>query len=324
MVPKRRGTRFESGRRSPTWPSSNLSGRRKRAFSTIAVVLLTLRVPVVDLRPFCRPDYPQGVRLPATWSEDEDFVRYFGPVTKRLRGPVDPWASERAFCRYDRVLRFPPSYPALLSHAYSGSSVLWDKRRLYPATTRNDLFHVDLQFAGRSGVFLSEQVHRFADIVRRKSIWSHSLTPFSACRRRTVGLGASIEQPVGRLGPPIAGPSTPPRRSGARAERLFLALLLSQSKSRNETIIGDMGGEWELGEGLRLAARTVVFDRRTINVFVVMRPRQVDRYRARALRIHLLRLHAEREYLRRLARLLAIEGSSTDAIRRRWSACRMR
>ena len=43
-------------------------------------MLLTMRVPVVDMRPFMRPDYPKNVRLPATWSEDQDFVRYFGPV----------------------------------------------------------------------------------------------------------------------------------------------------------------------------------------------------------------------------------------------------
>src|SRR6266446_975789 len=99
-------------------------------------MLLTLRIPVVDLRPFRRADYPQDIRLPATWSDHEDFVRYFGPVRKRLRGPVEPWTSERTFCQYDRVLRFPASYASLLAAAVPSLKFFGIERRLYPANTR--------------------------------------------------------------------------------------------------------------------------------------------------------------------------------------------
>src|SRR5690348_12358049 len=112
-------------------------------------MLITIRTPIVDLRCFCRPDYPQGIRLPAAWSEDKDFIRYFGPVTKRLRGPVDPWTPERVYCRYDRALRFAPSYAGLLNRHIPQISFYGILRRLYPATIRNDLFHADLQLAGR-------------------------------------------------------------------------------------------------------------------------------------------------------------------------------
>jgi hypothetical protein len=126
-------------------------------------VLLTLRVPLIDLRAFYRPDYPSGIRLPSTWSEDKDFVRYFGPVTKRYRGPVDPWAAERAFCRYDRVLRFPPSYPGLLSRDVPDIDFFGIKRRLYPASTRNDLFHADLQIIAKLALIIALP---FLDLLR--------------------------------------------------------------------------------------------------------------------------------------------------------------
>jgi len=67
------------------------------------------------------------------------------------------------------------------------------------------------------------------------------------------------------------------------------------------------GGSWKV-DGLELSATTVMFYHRAIPVFVIERPSRLDHYRARALRAHLLRLHAEREYLRRMASLLSNDG----------------
>lgn len=308
-------SRFRPGR-GLTWPSSNLRGRGKRVFTTggdiakIVVVLLTLRIPVIDLRPFCYEDYPQGFRLPVTWSENEDFVRYFGPVTKRLGGPVDPWTSERAFCRYDRALRFPPSYPALIARDVSGLVFFGLKRRLYPATTRNDLFHADVQIAGRSGRF---------SFNRKTRLRSYSPTQFDLVATvsavlsmpttvRSAG-GAISAQPAGRLGPPIARAFDAATTVGGRSGRVVSgALAIAMEVDERDEVLAAWGGVWDVGEGLRLAARTVVFEGRAINVFVVERSSRVDRHRVRALRIHVLRLHAEREYLRSVARLLATEG----------------
>jgi hypothetical protein len=68
-------------------------------------------------------------------------------------------------------------------------------------------------------------------------------------------------------------------------------------------------GRWDLGDELQLAATKVVFEGRAINVFLIEGgPLPFDFHRARQLRIHILRLHAEREYLRQIARLLANEA----------------
>ena len=271
-----------------------------------------MRMPVVDLRSLSRADYPQGIRLPMTWSENQDFVRYFGPVAKRFKGPVDPWTSERSFCRYDRVLRFPPSYPAVLSHEVPGLKFFGIKRRLYPATTRNDLFHVDVQMVGRRGRFEASSSAEGTPLRRYGSTHFDLVAIVSAVLNAPTIVhspgGLIASQEAGKLGPPIArafdaattveGPSGKVA-SGAPA----IAIEVDERDSISTTWLG----KWEISGGLRLAARTVVFDGRDVNVFVVERPRQFDRQRARELRIHILRLHSEREYLRRIARLLAVE-----------------
>ena len=273
-------------------------------------MLLTLRIPVVDLRPFCRPDYPQGVRFPATWSEDKEFVRHFGPVIKRPRGPMNPWISERAFCQYDRALRFPPSYQSLLTADVPEFAFFRVMRRLYPATTLNDLFHVDVQLASRPRRFSSdwEAVRQYrlaeADLVSMvNAVLSLPTTVLSAPN-------SPAKQPLGKSGPSLASAldtATTTMRPSGRVVAGAPAIALEVE--REELVSTRWAGLWEIDDGLRLSARAVVFGGRTVNVFVVgRRLRRIDRNRSRALRIHLLRLHSEREYLRRIGRLLANDG----------------
>ena len=273
-------------------------------------MLLTLRIPVVDLRPFCFSDYPRSVRLPSTWSEDRDFVRYFGPVTKRWRGPIDPWVSERAYCKYDRALRFPPSYPALLTRDIPDLVFFGIKRRLYPATTRNDLFHVDLQLAGRSKSFSLKPGTSFRTYSPAKIDLAATINAVLSMPATVMAaLDSPVTQQLGRLGPSIARALDVATTVGDPSGKLVSGSPAIAIEIEERDAIATMrGGEWNIREGLRLTTRTVVFNGRVINVFVVKRPHWVDRYRARALRIHLLRLHSEREYLRQLARLLAVDG----------------
>lgn len=273
-------------------------------------MLLTVRIPLVDLRPFCTPNYPHGVRLPATWSEGEDFVRYFGPVTKRPQGPVDPWASERAFCRYDRALRFPPSSPALISRAVPGVEFFGLKRRLYPATTHDCLFHADLQMIGRNGLFSKKRAERFRSYFPTRLDLVTTVTAVLGLPTTVrFAEGITSDQPVGRLGSAIASSFDAATTIGGRSQRVSAgSLAVAMEIETRDDVFATWSGKWSVGDGLQLAATTVAFDGRKVNVFVVERSRRVDRNRGRALRIHVLRLHAEREFLRRIARLLAVDG----------------
>lgn len=254
--------------------------------------------------------YPQGVRLPATWSEDREFVRYFGPVTRRLRGPVDPWTSERVFCQFDGVLRFPPSFPALLAREVPGLQFFGTKRRLYPATARNDMFHADVQIVGRSTSFTREPSSRFRSYAAARldlvAIMNAILSVPTTVR---LADGAIKAQQLAQIGPPIAQALDAATTVGGAGGKVISGApaIVLEIEDRDSISATWLTG-WDVGHGLRLAARTVTFGGRRVSVSVVARPRQADRYRARALRIHLLRLHSEREYLRQLARLLAVEG----------------
>lgn len=262
--------------------------------ATLASVLLTLRFPVIDLRRFCREDYPKGVRLPATWTEETDFVRYFGPVTRRLLGPVAPWVSERAFCKYDRAVRLAPSYAALLAREVPGVEFFGVKRRLYPATAHNELFYADLQTVGRSAGWV--------DLSR--TIQAVLAAPATV---RSPG-NHVVESQLGRLGPPIAQALDAATTTGGPSGVIYAgAPCVVVEVGDQDTLFGTWLGEWGIDGDLRLNATTVAFDGRAIGVFLLTKLRRHRRDRARALRIHVLRLHAEREYLRRVARLLAAD-----------------
>src|ERR1017187_858592 len=273
-------------------------------------MLITIRTPIVDMRCFCRPDYPHSIRLPVTWSEDKDFIRYFGPVTKRLQGPVDPWTPERVYCRYDRALRFASSYPALLTRDLPDISFYGILRRLYPATARNESFHADLQIAGRGRHFLpperSERFRRYTAVRLNVSRAVDLILSMPVTVQSRTGAATSTE--FGRVGTPIAqsfeAATTIGELSGdVVAGKPAVAIELDSE----DKATAKWGGNWEI-DGIELSATTVMFHHRSIPVFVIERPSRLDHYRARALRVHLLRLHAEREYLRRMASLLSSDG----------------
>ena len=243
-------------------------------------MLVTVRTPIVDQRPFCRPDYPHGIRLPATWSEDKEFVRNFGPVTKRLQGPVDPWTPERVFCRYDRALRFGSSYPALLTRDLPDICFYGILRRLYPATVRNDLFHADLQIAGRGRHFLpSARGERFRrdDPVRLNvsDAVELILSMPTTVRSRT---GTATITEFGRMGTPIAlsfdAATTIGGLSGdVVAGKPAVAIELDSK----DTVTARWGGSWKV-DGLGLSATSVMFWHRAIPVFVIERPSRLDHF----------------------------------------------
>jgi hypothetical protein len=119
--------------------------------------------------------------------------------------------------------------------------------------------------------------------------------------------GGVTKQPVGLLGKPIAQALDAATTVGGPSGSVLAgALALAIEVDERDSVSAKWHSQWDVGEGLSLLAKPVAFAGRAVNVFVVSRPGRVHRDRARALRIHVLRLHAEREYLRKMARLLAV------------------
>jgi len=264
-------------------------------------VLLTLRVPLVDLRQFYRSDYPKGIRLPAAWSEDRDFVRYFGPVTRRFWGPVNPWAAERVYCQCDRVLRFPASYPALLSRSLPALSFFGIKRRLFPATTRNDLFHADVHLLARrsSGARQGRALIELAGAVP---------TVLGAPTAVHYADGLTSQQPLGAFGKAVARALDMATTLDSPSGLIYPGTpAVALEAYETERVKPGWGVKFSVDGGPQIIARTVVFAGKTVNTFLITHAAGDDYNVVRALRVHILRLHSEREFLRRIVQVIARE-----------------
>jgi hypothetical protein len=267
-------------------------------------MLLTLRFPVVDLRQFQRSDYADVIRLPRTWSEDE-FVRSFGQVKKRLKGPVEQWPTERVFSRYSRVLRFPRSFPMELTRRADGQVEFFGiNRRLYPATFRNDLFHLEVQVTGASRAFQRWGNDGWA-------IYEYAPFDLPAVLTGLLEATVTIKGPVGSVTTKLrhAGPDLAAAFEQATMRADAAGHVVSGAPAVVLEVMDheEPGSAWRMRKdvegGLSLYAEPR--DGRKLGIQTWMISRQIpDSRRSRELRIHLLRLHSEREFLRQLCRLL--------------------
>jgi hypothetical protein len=75
-------------------------------------MLVALLFPFTDVRAFVEGRVIQQVGLP-TWGNldpSRDFVRAVGPIRSRRRGSVQEWPEEDAYCRVSSALRLDPRY----------------------------------------------------------------------------------------------------------------------------------------------------------------------------------------------------------------------
>jgi hypothetical protein len=96
-------------------------------------VLVTLRFPILDLRPFAKDEsIAESVRLPRAWTEGE-FVRGTGPLRRRPKRSVEAWPAERCYVDYAKLLRFAPDAIGELNERIWPLCVPTVRRRLWSA-----------------------------------------------------------------------------------------------------------------------------------------------------------------------------------------------
>lgn len=112
--------------------------------SNIGNMLTTLRVPILDFRPFAADEgLYSGVRLPGAWAEGE-FVRAVGLIQRRPRRAVSDWPSERTFADFRNAVRFPARSIEDLNNRLQATCVQSFRRRLWHALPEVDcLFDYD-------------------------------------------------------------------------------------------------------------------------------------------------------------------------------------
>ncbi|MCC6930547.1 MAG: hypothetical protein IT359_16285 [Gemmatimonadaceae bacterium] len=268
-------------------------------------MLLALQLPFADLRPFS-PDETGRLTVPA-WplaEPDKEFVRGFGVVTERARGGVDSWAGEEVYCRASRAVKFAPRDAAHASQE-NGSSRISAKcafrRLLYDGSAVGRL-EVGLAF-GASGspsntqgraIGVVEMVEQLATApVRIKSVHGHEV------QLPLVDVGATfIERyarattradwvPRARHGPSLVRAGAPLAILEYRAKQLR-----QLPTNRRVLATGDASIALSFCRVVRGKGRD------GFGVWLIGHGDGVDRDRLRQLRIHLLRLHAEKEALR--------------------------
>jgi len=274
-------------------------------------MLLALQLPFADLRPFS-PDETGRLTVPR-WplaEPDKEFVRGFGVVTERARGGVESWAGEELYCRASRAVKFVAQHAAKAPGSNGASRIATKcafRRLLYDGSAVGRL-EVGLAFgaptttngsAGRTGGVLEmvEQLAtapvRITNVQRREvqlplvDVGATFLERYAHATTR-----ANWVQPA-RRGPSLI-------RAGAPLAILEYRLGQLRNLPTNRRVLptGDPSialsfCRVERGKG-----------RDDLGVWLIGHGERVDRDRLRQLRIHLLRLHAEKEALRSTLRAM--------------------
>jgi hypothetical protein len=276
-------------------------------------------IPFADARPFLTLE--TGHLTAPTWPLPEprrQFIRAVGQVLERRRGGVDPWAGEDTYCDAAGALRLvPPAGPTPIP--VSGGTA-----RLACAFRR---FFAD----GRA---VSRIEAGFTTRLRRKGKHPLSAEDVLAIVRGVMALPVAIpssDRPktvaFAQAGEPLAQfilASTTKRTSPAitiepwwmhPGEPLFLA---EHGAGHVASLRRRSVESAPLAEaGIELAYALVTGPgNQDYGLWLLGLAPNTDRVKLRRLRIHLLRLHAEREALKQLLRLMSqkkLDPSSDEA-----------
>ncbi len=283
-------------------------------------MLVAVQFPICDLRALLPAE--TGRLCVPTWPLPEagrDFVRGFGPVERRRRGGLDAWIGEESYCEAARALRFPSRFrPAVDARAKRVAVRCAFRRLLCPAgpSVRVEV-GVSLRFTSPD--------HPVLD--------ASTLLGWLAAQPVIVPSGVQPEpvRPLVGAGPALASMflrSTTATRFGApnpewisAGEPLVFVDVepgeLAELPAGTRTVAGLESAKLALHHA-RLRAHG-----RTFRAWFLVGGARGDRDVARRLRLHLLRLHAEREGLRAVMRAVAIgripvvpRTPGTDALQR--------
>jgi hypothetical protein len=268
-------------------------------------MLVTLQFPLADLRPFV-PGNTRRLTIPSWPSPKADvhFMRQFGAVRDRFFGGVREWPGEHIFCDASHAVRFDAAFSL-------GSSLGLTRR--YCAFRR---FFSDGEGASRVEVGVGFR-------------WMHewTLKELLALVHDTLSLMVTI----GRV-------ANAPKTDLFKADRLLARLVLHASTSAKAEPGFDHKPWWvtpckptllieydaerdffgmppgftvvndETTFGLDLSYGRMKFFGRSVGVWLLGTNKQISPENQRLFRIHLLRLHAQREVVMEVLRAISMKN----------------
>lgn len=260
-------------------------------------MFVAVQIPLADLRPFVGTDTGRVPR--PGWPNpqvDADFVRTCGPVRERPRGGIEPWSGEGAFANATRALRFvaqrdrwarvgmPPSVPLRCIY-----------RRLYSDGTA--IMRAEVGF----GVPLGRRPpDRILAAEARAAVDDCLAIPV----RVPIGAGEFKSPSLAMAGPALARcllratllKGVTPERWWMSAVRPTAVVAMGSedleklAQSADRVSVGS--------DGPTVLHQVFELEGRTVPVWFLPREYPFDPELLRRIRLHLFRLHAEREVLK--------------------------
>ena len=264
-------------------------------------MLLTVQFPMADLRPFVSAATNRLLKPP--WPRaraDEDFIRLLGPVRKRAKGGVDEWPGEGIYCSAAHAIRFSSAFA--VGGLFGVTRRRGAFRRFYSDGQGASRIEIGIDFHTRKEWALKEllavlhdtfslsvTVGRGADAVKTELIRADRPLARLILRASTSAKAAADFQP----GTWWVRPCTPTLLIEYRSDREVLPLPPGFTAVKNETTF-----QLDMAYGL------MRFYGRSIGVWLLGRsgPHDTVDEDYRRFRIHLLRLHAQREVVTEVLR----------------------
>ena len=283
-------------------------------------MLVAVQFPLSDLRGLlpgetgrlCVPTWP----LP---DAGHDFVRGFGPVERRRRGGLDAWIGEETYCHASRALRFPSRFrPVVAARAKRVAASCAFRRLLCPAgpSARVEV-GLSLRFTAAQTPVVSSAT-LLGWVASLPVLVPSGVQPEPV--RALVGAGPALASLLLRSTTTTRFAELQTDWIGAGEPLVFVDAdpdELDDMPVGTRTVAGLEAARLQLHHA-RLRAHG-----RTFRAWFLVGGSRGDRDVARRLRLHLLRLHAEREGLRAVLRAVATgripvvpRTAGTDALQR--------
>jgi hypothetical protein len=281
-------------------------------------VFITVQLPLTDARQFVEAETWRLPRPVWTVARDEgDFIRATGPLRPRNRGGVWPWPGEEVYCDAKRALRFwPPLGQIWVTVGQDLVGFRCAYRRLYADGAAVARMEVGLGVRSLGSGFKDEELVHLVAGVMEIPVLIRQLE--ATTETRLLQAGQPLARRILRSTTAHAGLSRPATTEDWWVQCGMPLVLLEHRREELESI-PSLAQVVQLPEqpAIDLSHFVATLKGIRIGVWLVGCGEEAPGETLRRLRIHLSRLHSEREALRNILRLVAEKrldiGSRTPA-----------
>lgn len=260
-------------------------------------MFIGILIPVCDVRRFI-PHSTGRLTVPVWPNADptRDFIRGFGPVERRLRGGVESWPGEHLFANANRAVRFidEPQNSRLLRCMPHPVAYLF--RRFICGGDCVSRLELGFKQVGHWRKFRQQDwIKLIQRVLELRVRISNTETKLGLCGSVIAG---HLIRSTSQHDPPI---DTEPWWVAAGHPLPVIVhkkFLIEALPAHAESFVLD-----DLGLDVHFFKLTYASD--VLDACLISEGREHDRPAARCLRVHLCRLYAERECLKRVLRLVS-------------------